>query len=60
VFGSVVVVPEVGGEEARAAMVRNAAVPLWAVRICGTLRDFGRALRVKARREVVSMMGMVV
>ena len=58
VFGSVV--PEGGGgEEARAATVREAAVPLWAVRICGTVRDFRRAVRVKARREVVSMVNVV-
>ena len=59
VFGSVV--PEGGGgEEARAATVREAAVPLWAARICGTVRDFGRALRVKTRREVVNMADVVV
>src|ERR1700761_1643615 len=58
VFGSVV--PEGGGgEDARAATVREAAVPLWAARICGTVRDFRRALRVKARREVVRVADMV-
>lgn len=42
-----------GGDDARAATVREAVVPLWAARKCGAYGSFERLLRVKTRREVV-------
>ena len=60
VFGSVEIAPEGGVVvKKKAVTVREAAVLMWAVGICGTVRDFGMAMRMKARREVVSMADMV-
>ena len=46
---------EGGGEDAIAATVREAVVPLWTARKWGTQGGFGRLARVKTRREVVRM-----